>query len=102
MSDRASTAKEHLSDGVPSAIDVAEEITSQIEMLEIPEGGSLDPGQLGQVLASFESQLMELNQTLRGSASSDVQKLRIECRRTEEEVHGLNSELNVVVKGESG
>jgi len=102
VSNRATTAKEHLSDGVPSVIDVAEEISTQIEMLEIPEGGKMDSNQLGRVLASFESQLMELNQMLRGPASSSVQKLKTECRRTEEEVHGLNSELNVVVKGEPG
>jgi hypothetical protein len=102
VSTRADTAEQHLSDGVPSAIDVVEEVSTQIEMLEIPEGARMDPDELGQVLASFESQLMELNQKLRGSASSDVQKLRLECKRTEDEVHGLNSELNVVVKGESG
>ena len=102
VSNRADTAKRHLSDGVPRPVNELDEITDAIEVLKIPESGTMSADQVGRVLASFESQLMELNRELGGAASSNVRKLRRECERTEEEVHGLNSELSVVVKGESG
>lgn len=103
MSNRADTATKHeMSDGVPQTVDVVDEITDAIEVLEIPERGRMDSEDLGRVLASFESQLIELNQTLSGPACNGVRKLRAECEITEEEVHGLNTELGVVVKGETG
>ena len=102
VSSRPDTATKHLSDGVPDPVDVVDEITDAIEMLEIPESGRMDSGDLSRVLASFESQLIELNHALREDAQDNVRKLRRECEITEEEVHDLNSELSIVVRGETG
>lgn len=102
MPNRAVTAAEYLLDGVPSRVDETEEISSRIERIKVPDSEGISPEGLGRVLASFESQLMELNQTLRQSVNSNVRRLKAECEKTEEEVRGLNSELNVVVRREAG
>ena len=101
MASRPGTADDDFMDGVPIVIDDIDEITGRIDILESSKSEILGPQDLGRVLASFESQLMELNRALVSTASVGVRALKKECKKTEEEVHGLNSELRIAV-GESG
>lgn len=101
MASRPSTAEDHLMDGVPVAIDEMDEITGRINVLESDRSEKISPDDVGRVLASFESQLMELNRALSSTAKAGVRKLSKECKETEEEVHGLNLELKIAV-GETG
>lgn len=98
MASRPSTAEDHLSDGVPVSVDEIDEITGRIEVLESERSEKISSDDVGRVLASFESQLMELNKALSGTASTSLRKA---CEETEEEVHGLNQELKIAV-GETG
>jgi len=101
MASRPGTADDDFMDGVPVAINEIDEITNRIDILESSKSETLGSQDLGRVLASFESQLMELNRALSRTASVGVRTLKRECEKTEEEVHGLNSELRIAV-GESG
>jgi len=101
MASRPDTADNHLSDGIPVSVEDIDEITDRIDMLESKKSETLGSHELGQVLASFESQLMELNRALSKEASVVVRRLSEECEKTEEEVHDLNSELRIAV-GEPG
>ena len=98
MASRPDTAEDHLTDGVPIAIDELDEITGRISVLESERSEKIGPDDVGRVLASFESQLMELNKALSGTVSTS---LREECEQTEEDIHGLNQELKIAV-GETG
>lgn len=98
MASRPSTAEDHLMDGVPVAVDELDEITGRIEVLESERSEKMSPNDVGRVLASFESQLMELNIALSSTAKAGVRKLSRECRETEEEVHDLNLELKIAVR----
>ena len=85
-------------DGIPVAIDELDEITGRIKVLESERSEKIGPDDVGRVLASFESQLMELNKALSGTVGAS---LREECEQTEEDIHGLNQELKIAV-GETG
>lgn len=87
------------SDAVP--LEEIVEITDRIDMMEIPESTTRSEEDLGDILASFEGQLLELNKALRESTSGKVGTLSKECQLTRRAVAGLNSDLNVVIKGDS-
>jgi len=87
-----------VTDGVPIAIDELDEITGRINVLESDRSEKIGPDEVGRVLASFESQLMELNRALSSTAKAGVRKLSRECKETEEDVHGLNLELEIAAR----
>jgi hypothetical protein len=91
------------SDAVPRAIhqDEIEELTDRIHMLDVSESTPRSEEDLGDVLASFEGQLLELNKALRESTDGKIGTLHQECQLTRRAVVGLNSELDVVIKGDS-
>ena len=88
--------KKDLKDGIPREEIV--EITNRISVLDLPPPKEMSDSDLGAVLASFEEQLLELNQALRREASGKIVSLRIECEKTEEVVEGLNSALDERLK----
>ena len=83
--------------------DEVEEITDRIDLMERTEAvASMSDEALGKVLASFEEQLLELNQALKNVASGKIVEFRKECSLTRRAVSGLSSELDDVVKGQTG
>jgi len=76
-----------------------EEITDRIDLLELPPPKEISGEELNVVMASFEEQLLELNQTLRGATGGRITSLRTECKKTEEVVEGLNSAIDGRLKG---
>jgi len=93
------TSRASSSNGVPQG--EIEELTDRIHMLEIPDSQPRSEEDLGDILASFEGQLIELNKALRESTDGKIDTLEEECRLTRRAVVGLNSDLNVVIKGDS-
>ena len=94
------TRSESQSGAVPE--DEVEEITDRIDLMELVEPSTMSDEDLGRVLASFEEQLLELNQALKDEASGKIVAFRKECSLTRRAVNGLSSELDDVVKGHTG
>jgi chromosome segregation and condensation protein ScpB len=88
------------SDAVPN--EEIDEITDRIELMELALAPPVSAADLSKVLASFEEQLLELNQALKNEASGRIVALRKECNLTRRAVEGLNLELDDVVKGHTG
>lgn len=79
--------------------DQIEEITDRIDMLVLPKPKEMTDDELNAVMASFEEQLLRLNQTLQRETDGKIQSLSVECKRTEEVIEGLNSAIDERLKG---
>lgn len=88
------------SDAIPES--EIEEITDRIDLMELTKPASMSDEDLSRVLASFEEQLLELNEALQSETGGKIVAFRKECSLTHRAVKGLNSELDVVVKGQAG